>query len=65
MTLGKYTKAIVAAVGLALTVLNLLVGDNHTLQVVIAMATAAGVHQFANVDTGLVEVAHDVEHPNG
>lgn len=43
-----YSKFWVAAVGVVLTGLNVVYGDNSTVQLLIALAVAAGVHLTPN-----------------
>lgn len=44
----KYNKSIIAVIGVVLTGLNVLYGNNSNVQLVIALATAAGVYQVRN-----------------
>lgn len=46
--MSKYSKAIVAVIAVVLTGLNVVYGNNSTVQLVIALATAAGVYQVKN-----------------
>lgn len=43
-----YNKFVIAAIGVVLTGLNVLYGDNSTVQLVINVATALGVFQVPN-----------------
>lgn len=44
----KYTKALIAALGVVLTGLNVLYGSNELVQMAINIAVALGVYQFPN-----------------
>lgn len=46
--LAKYNKALVAVVAVVLTGLNVVYGTNDVVQLIIAVATAAGVYQVRN-----------------
>lgn len=46
--IAKYTKAVVAAIGVVLTGLNVLYGNNETLQLIISLAVTLGVYQLPN-----------------
>lgn len=51
MQLSKYRKAVVAALGVILTGLNVLYGTNPTVQMVISVCTLLGVYQAKNEGT--------------
>lgn len=46
--MSKYSKSIVAVIGVLVTGLNVLYGTNPKVQLIIALATALGVYQVKN-----------------
>lgn len=46
--MSKYSKAIIALIAVVLTGLNAIYGNNSNIQLLISVATAAGVYQVRN-----------------
>ncbi len=46
--MAKYSKFVVALVGVILTGLNVMYGNNHTVELLVSLATALGVYSVSN-----------------